>query len=1078
MKSALFAALLLGLLPALPTEGRTQEEPGPSRVLVLLEAGDRSGLLEEVRAHPDSVRGALADLFRRAAGTADSTDRVATLDLAKGLAQAYAQVWGDPFLTRQVEQFALWSTGERAEKLEADSLRLAGIEAYYGEGPEAAVRFWERALALCRGIQDEAGQAVLLGNLGAGFFALGDLDRAIRYYDGSLELATEIGDHRTRGTALGNIASVHKDRGAYALAADYYQLALEARAVTGDRNGEVADLNNLGLVMEALGDLAGAEEQYRRALRLNLRDERLRSAANNLTNLANLAVRRGDYETALGLYNEALANRLETGDRQGEALDRQNLGLLYLNWGDYPAAAQSLRASLAILEELDMPLRAAELRADLAAAHTAMGQLEISNRYLIEAIAGAEGDEYLAPLLAMQQADVLTELNELDLAADLYREAAAGYERLNDPSGRAQAQTALGYLLLAREDHEAAEEAFSRALRVHELEGDLRPAAMARVRLADARSLRGDTAAARGTYQEALAAYRQLGDAVGEAVVRGALAELDFESGALRRAEAGFTAALDGIAGQPVGPIRWHLLLGRGLTLRGQGRLDEAISDLRSAAQEVETIGAGLPVADRRYGYMEDKWRLYAELAWTQTESGRPTEAFETSERMRARQLVDLLSRGRAGSPPSGLALLREEENLRLQINLLSGELYSSLRAGADHRDLPEPVLEVAELRESLTDARERYRRLMVELEEAQPEYAALFSTSVAKVGEVQALLAPDAVLVEYLVSEEWTLAFVVSKRSIDVLNLPVTRTTLQQLVRFLRGTLRPEGEEELWRTPLRRLHSALVGPLEEAGYLDDASMLVLAPHGELHYLPFQALLTPTDTGGAFLIESYDITYVPSASVWMELTGRRAGERNGRLLAMAPEPGILPHSETEVLRIVRGNPAAEVLVGDEATESRFREAAPGSDALHLATLGVLNSENPLFSYLQLNGDEGSDGRLETHEVFGLRLDADLVVLSACETGLGSGIREDVPPGDDWVGLVRAFLYAGARSVLASLWTVEDQATATLMERFYDGLERGRSETASLAEAQRWMLRQPEHRNPFFWAAFVLSGGGP
>jgi tetratricopeptide (TPR) repeat protein len=219
--------------------------------VALLQAGDESRLLEEVRARPNDTRDALDQLFDLTVQAKDAMDRVRFLERAQLLAQAYAQAWSDSFLIRKVERFARWSSGERADKLEADSVRRAGIEAYYREGPEAAIRLWERSLTLCRTLDDTAGQAAVLGNLGAGYNALGDLERALRYHERALELALAAADHRTRGNALGNIASLHKDRGEFAVAAEYYERALEARALTGDRRGEAADLNNLGLVRDA-----------------------------------------------------------------------------------------------------------------------------------------------------------------------------------------------------------------------------------------------------------------------------------------------------------------------------------------------------------------------------------------------------------------------------------------------------------------------------------------------------------------------------------------------------------------------------------------------------------------------------------------------------------------------------------------------------------------------------------------------------------------------------------------------------------------------------------------------------------
>jgi len=164
------------------------------------------------------------------------------------------------------------------------------------------------------------------------------------------------------------------------------------------------------------------------------------------------------------------------------------------------------------------------------------------------------------------------------------------------------------------------------------------------------------------------------------------------------------------------------------------------------------------------------------------------------------------------------------------------------------------------------------------------------------------------------------------------------------------------------------------------------------------------------------------------------------------------------------------------LVGAAATERAFRTLAPDQEIIHLATYGVLNKHNPLFSFVELGPGGGEDGRLEVHEVFGMTLHARLLVLSACQTGLGAGALADVPEGDDWVGLVQAFLFSGASNVLATLWPVQDVATARFMERFYTELAAGRPEAEALAEAQRGAWRERGTSHPFYWAGFALVTG--
>ena len=1074
MPIALAHGLALAALSALPLQGAG---PAP-QVIALLEAGQEAKLLDVVRERPDEVREALANLFELSAQSPRSQERVQRILQAEELARLYERGWSDSFFVSGVEQFRRWSTDERAAKLEADSLRRTGAEAFYSEGPEAAIRTWERSLGQYRAIGDLAGQAAALGNLGAGYYAMGRFERALRHHTRSLELAEAAGDHRTRGTALGNIASVYKDQGEYALAAEFYGRALEVRPLSGDRRGEAADLNNLGLVRSDLGDLQGAQDHFRRALALNRRGDRAREAADNLTNLANVATKRGQYDGALELYEEALSARRETGDRRGEALDRENIGLLHLRWGDYPAALRSLDEALAILSEVGPPTWRAEVRSDIAAVQAAMGNLRTALEALDRADSEAEADEYLAADLALQRADLLADLNDFEPAVEFYRRAKAGYAQLLDPAGEAEAEQGLGRLYLARGNYNAAEESFTQALAVQESLDDARPGALTRILLGDVQSLREDTSLARESYHRALATHQALGDVAAEAATLGALADLEREMGAFRTAADGYRAALDRLEGKQILSIRWHLHLGLGLALRAQGELEGAAAELRSAIAQVETVGGTFPVEERRYGYLEDKWSAYAELAKTELAQGEVAAAFETSERMRARQLVNLLARGRTRIASADPELIQEERNLRQRIGELTDDLRESLDGVSDLRGPTETNRERDGVRESLVAARAQYQRLLVELRESNPDYASLVAGSTAAVADVQNLLSADAVLIEYLVHDDWTAAFVLLRGEVTAVELPLNRSTLRQLVELFRGTMRraPSTDDDLWRTPLRRLYRDLIAPLEEAGILDNARTLIIAPHAELHYLPFQALLRPGPAGETFLIESFDVAYIPSASVLLQVARRSRNSPGRGLLALAPEPTRLSHSRDEVERISRGQRPAQVLVGRDATEDRFTELAPGRAILHLATFGELNSRNPLFSYVRLTPDGASDGRLEVHEVFGLRLAAALVVLSACETGLATGLRQDVPPGDDWVGLVQDFLTAGAQNVVASLWSVEDRATAQLMEKFYAGLRAGRSKSAALAEAQRELLRESTHAHPFYWAAFVSTGG--
>ena len=357
---------------------------------------------------------------------------------------------------------------------------------------------------------------------------------------------------------------------------------------------------------------------------------------------------------------------------------------------------------------------------------------------------------------------------------------------------------------------------------------------------------------------------------------------------------------------------------------------------------------------------------------------------------------------------------------------------------------------------------------------ERAPRHADLVSRETASWRDVAQRIAPDEAFIEYLVSDSGSLAFVVRRDTLVVVNLGVGRRDLVRFVKLSRGTLERSGSprtDSLWRGPLRQLEQRLIAPIEEAGLLAGVTRLVIAPHAELHYLPFAALL---DRDGRFWSSVTRSAVTPSASVWLMLGERSTGRSATGVLAFAPRPDALPASRQEVAAIAR-LAGADVLTGGAATESAFRRVAPSRRVLHLATYGVLNKQNPLFSFVELAPGGDQDGRLEVHEVFGLRLAADLVVLSACQTGLASGALADVPPGDDWVGLTRAFLHAGAKHVVATLWPVDDWATAALMERFYGGDAGSFMPVRALAAAQRTLLAQPATSHPFYSGG--VCGGG-
>jgi CHAT domain-containing protein len=266
----------------------------------------------------------------------------------------------------------------------------------------------------------------------------------------------------------------------------------------------------------------------------------------------------------------------------------------------------------------------------------------------------------------------------------------------------------------------------------------------------------------------------------------------------------------------------------------------------------------------------------------------------------------------------------------------------------------------------------------------------------------------------------------------------------------------------------LHRLYQGLVAPLDAA--LRNVPRWIVVPYGPLHYLPFQALFD----GAEYLVERHEISYLPGASLLRFCLEPRQAAAGVAVFGHSFD-GQLPNAvqEAQGIHAILGG---DLYVEQEATPACFRATAGHRQALHLAAHGSFRPDNPLFSGLAL-----ADGWLTTLDIFNLRLNASLVTLSACQTG-----RSTVGGGDELLGLMRALLYAGAASLVLTLWTVEDRSTAGLMQRFYQGLAEGQRKASALRQAQLAFI-QPggdypaaaAYAHPYFWAPFFLVGdAGP
>lgn len=1047
------------------------------------DSASRSDSLDAfVREHPLDARERIAQLAADAAHEPLIGDSL--LRAGRQLATAYARVWSDSFPLSHLQWFERLSARERKAKVEADSVRLAGNRALGAAGTSEAMRLWREAHARARTIGDTAGMAAALGNIGVGFYRDWALDSADAYVVRAGVLADAVGDRRTARNALRTRASIAQQRGDRGEARRAYNDALSTSLGIGDVRGAASDHTNLGLIAAELYDFVEARRQYRAALTLAGTHALDDAAAMAMLNLANVESAAAVYDSAASLYRGALDRFQALDDSASAALTRHNLGLLELRRGDYRGARTHLVEARDVFDRVGTVEDRVQVRRDLAAVQAAMGDLRGAQERLRSAeqlLKELPDARALAADVALAQADLSVHLNAFVEADAQYRAAQALYRSAGDIVGELEAAQGQASLLSERKLFARAAEQLEGISRAQVQLGDARSAALTRLTMAAVLREHRDLPAARRTASEALDALRGLGDAVGEAAALAVLGDVERDAGAPVTAAAHYRAGLARLRVSDAPTLEWELHAGLARAARASGDVTLAIDEFRAATGIVERMAGLLPLPERRAMFLSDKWDVYADLALIQRARRDASAAYDASERLRARQTLDLLARGRiAPRPASDTAWSARQQDLRARIRELTQRLEAQEAAMSTLRGPDLSTSASAATREALARTQQEYAQLLLELRGSEEAVATIVRGDVVPWRVVAARLSAGQALLTYLVTDTASVVFVLTPDTVRVVDLNVGRGALASLIEFTRGTvLRPDTAREsaIWRTPLRRLYQHLLDPVEQAGLLRGVRELIIVPHGELHYLPFAALIASGPDGREeFLIERYDVGYAPSASAFVQL-GKRASPYGRHVLALAPRPADLPGSREEVdaIRATHGADAT-VLVGAEATERMFRSTVSGYGIVHLATYGVLNQHNPLFSFVELNGSGEDDGRLEVHEVFGLSLNARLLVLSACQTALGSGAVSDVPPGDDWVGLVRAFLTAGASNVIATLWAVEDRATARLMERLHRRLRMGDSEVSALSLAQRQTLRNPATSSPFYWAGFVLVGG--
>jgi CHAT domain-containing protein/Tfp pilus assembly protein PilF len=947
-------------------------------------------------------------------------------------------------------------------------------ELYATEGPKAALPEYEKALTLFRKDNDKKGEAITLGLIGNCYKKFGDFPKAEDYLQRALAMKREIHDRLEEGKTLSHLGLLHWEMADYKLAVEYLNGAIKIGTEVQDHKLEGSARNNLGLVFDELGEYRKSLEQYEQALKLYRGTNFEQGISDTLANMGGLPLLLGEYAKALGYYQQALEIDERNNLKPGICLDLQNIGLALAGLGRLPEALQSFDRSIKLAVDAGLKKEEADSRRGKGSTLFQLGKYDQARAEFRHAL-----EVYEQAGLKQQLTDALTDLGNLDLrlgdapsAERSYRRSVEIAREIKHPRGVTYGLITLGDIEWRRKRFNEAvalyKEALARATEVN----DRSAIASAHLQLASTYRELKRFADASAEIKAALEIARSTEARAVEAealYVQGDLSRLSGNADeALKQVEAG-----EQVANQLASPeLSWRLAFARGQVLELLQRNEEALAAYQRAVKTIEAVRSELREERFRAGYVEDKYQVYVALVELLLKIGKTDEAFLFSEKLRARSYLDLLNRSQ---PPMRNEAQRQKETLlRNRVRELQRKLEEE-----SSKPPPNRRGDAFELfSQELAIAERDYQTFLDDLFSDDPAYASIRALKVPDVNEVRQRLPADAALIEYVVGRDSLQIFVVTSTGLHAKSVSVSAGELQTKVEFVRDVMMRKGTNE-WKPPAASLYQTLIAPVLDAGWLRGITRIYIVPHAALHYLPFATLvkggsLSVRGSSDRLLIDDYVLAYLPAAAALVY--GSQSNAVSKSALAMAPSNTGLRYTQRESRDVSAFFPARHMLLlGPGATETSFKRFAGTYDVIHLATHGYFNKLNPLLSGVTLEADSENDGRLEVHEILGLRLNAKLVTLSACDTALGSGYFAEVPAGDDLVGLTRAFLFAGSPSVLASLWEVNDLSAVQFMRRFYQQM--GHTDKAvGLANVQREMSRRGGiYRHPYYWSGFVMIG---
>lgn len=821
-------------------------------------------------------------------------------------------------------------------------------------------------------------------------------------------------------------------------------------------------------------DAARALKSERAALRIAEALKDKSAITSILQSIGLMLYRQGKNEEALDTYRIGLKLAEDQDDKEHQARMWRGISNAQAALSRLQEAQDAQRNALNFFQAIDNQAEVANCLVDLAVEYSHMGQNQAGAEHYKRGLELAEAIQ--APVIVDRALEGLAALytvqGDYDVALSyLERVQHAPGSSLGDRRAEAYFYSKLGNLYL-KTSHPATKETLNHGLQLAREVNDLRLAAWFLEALAGGSDAPEAAEESLREFDELVRIYRQLGEADQQAWALSMAAQRHITLKQMGEAVADGEKAVEILRDSVQPEYRTMAFLQLGRAYRATGKREEAEQALRESMGIVESWRKGIAGGQLNGAkFLDPLLGSYQELMSMRVEDGAALDALQIAERLKARRLLDVIREGKLDqdrplSPEEkeheqALAAEAAQWNVRLSKPGFTPQDKAAFEKAA--RDLGAYRAELFTAHSSL-----RNRRGETEL--------------ITESGLQSLLPGSNALLVEFAFGAKESFVFTVSRGEdghprVTAKKLAAGEKDLGRRVEDFRKALATRDLD--YRQPARDLYCDLLAPIEEE--LKGRRTVGIVPDGALWNLPFQALVDPNNK---YLIEQTALYYAPSLTVLHEtnISGNRTVGGLKPLVAAGAGTNDLRFAAQEVSQLAKlYGPSSVALTGAEATEKRWKAEAGRARVLHVATHGILNSTNPLFSYLQLakDSDGEEDGMLEARELADLSLHADLVVLSACETGRGEFVS-----GEGVLGMSWAVLTAGTPTAVVSQWKVDSASTTQLMLGFHrtiapaaNGMGPIRGKAQALRKAMLDLIQTPKYQHPFYWAGFEMLGDG-